>query len=213
MNRLRFLMVVLLLLGTAMLIHVRGDSDRIPFSQPLAQFPTAIDGMTSTDLPIDQETRDVLGHGDFLSRDYARAGLPMPINLFIGYFPSQRTGSSVHSPKNCLPGSGWVFDSSRYVDLRDAAGKAHRVGEYIISDGQSRDFVIYWYQERGRSEADEYWALLYSIIDAIRLRRSDGALVRVITPIGAQEEASVAQARAEQFAALLAPQLKPFIPD
>jgi EpsI family protein len=165
-----------------------------------------------TDLPLDQETRDVLGDGDFLSRNYIRQGAPARIDLFIAYFASQRTGSTIHSPKHCLPGAGWVFDSSRYVDLNDANGKAHRVGEYVISNGPMRQFVIYWYEAHGRSVASEYWAKMYLVADAMRMNRTDGALVRIITPIMPGEVESQAKARAEGFAAQLAPMLTRFIP-
>ena len=212
MNRLRFWMVVVLLTGTVVILYARPNSDVVPVREPLAQLPVTISGWTSRDFPIDQETLDVLGHGDFLSRGYVLAGQPAAIDLFIGYFPSQRTGSTIHSPQNCLPGSGWMFDSSRYVNLMDASGKVHDVGEYVISNGQVREFVIYWYEAHGRSVASEYWAKIYLVTDAMRMNRTDGALVRIITPITADEAEPQAKARAEGFAAQLAPMLLRFIP-
>ena len=209
----RFWTVVLLLAGTALLLRARGNSDLIPPSEPLSQLPRAIAGWTGSDLPIDRETLDVLGAGDFLSRVYTGNGGAQQIGLFIGYFPSQRTGVSIHSPKHCLPGAGWAFESSRSVDLNDAAGKAHRVGEYIIANGEDRQFVIYWYQAHGRSVANEYLAKIYLVTDAMRMNRTDGALVRVIAPIDPREGESAARARAEAFVAQLAPMLPRFIPN
>jgi EpsI family protein len=179
----------------------------------LSQLPAIQAGWTSRDLDIDQETRDVLGAGDFLSRFYSQGTQSPPISLFIGYFPTQRTGQTIHSPKHCLPGSGWVFVSSDYVDLIDAGGKPHRVGEYIIANGDARQFVIYWYQAHGRSVANEYMAKIYMVADAIRLNRTDGALVRVITPIASSEDTMAARKRAEAFTTQLAPLLPRFIPD
>ncbi len=213
MKSLRFWTVALLLAGTVILLHARGDTDLIPVSEPLSQVPRMIAGWTGSDVPIAQATLEVLGNGDFLSRVYAQAAQPLPIGLFIGYFPTQRTGVTIHSPKHCLPGAGWAFESSQYVDLNDTNGKAHRVGEYIIADGESRQFVIYWYQAHGRSVANEYLAKIYLVTDAMRLNRTDGALVRVITPIGPEEGVSAARARAEAFTAQLAPMLPRFIPD
>ncbi|MGH9560817.1 MAG: exosortase C-terminal domain/associated protein EpsI [Terracidiphilus sp.] len=212
MNRLRFWTVTLLLTGAVVILYARPSRDRIAAREPLAQLPATIDGWGSTDLEIDQETRDVLGDGDFLSRNYIREGQPAPIDLFIAYFPSQRTGSTIHSPKHCLPGAGWTFDSSRYVDLVDDAGRTHRVGEYIISNGEIRQFVIYWYEAHGRSVASEYWAKVYLVEDAMRMNRTDGALVRVITPIVSDGGEAQAKARAEGFARKLAPALTRFIP-
>ncbi|MGA2831643.1 MAG: exosortase C-terminal domain/associated protein EpsI [Terracidiphilus sp.] len=213
MKNLRFWTAVLLLAGTAFLLHTRSSTDRNPFSEPLAQLPSNIDGWTGSDQEIDQDTLDVLGAGDFLSRIYSHDAQTAPIGLFIGYFPTQRTGQSIHSPKHCLPGAGWVFESSDYVDLVDVNGKPHRLGEYIISNGAARQFVIYWYQAHGRSIANEYTAKFYLIADAMRLNRTDGALVRVITPIVPNEEVSAARKRAEEFTMRLAPLLPRFIPD
>ncbi len=209
----RFLTVVALLVATALLVFARGNTDFVPESEPLSQIPRAIAGWFGTDVLIDQETRDVLGKGDFLSRVYARKKQSQLIGLFIGYFATQRTGVTIHSPKNCLPGAGWVFETSEYIDLNDANGKPHRVGEYVIADGEDRQFVIYWYQAHGRSVASEYLAKAYMVADAMRMNRTDGALVRVSTPIDPEEGISVARARAEAFTAQLAPILPRFIPD
>jgi len=213
MKSARFWTVVALLAGTAILLFARGNSDLIPVSEPLSQMPRTIDGWSGSDIEIDQETLDVLGAGDFLSRVYIRGQHEPPIGLFVGYFPTQRTGVTIHSPKNCLPGSGWTFESSQYVDLKDANGQPHRVGEYIIADGENKQFVIYWYQAHGRSIANEYLAKIYLVADAIRLNRTDGALVRVITPISANEGVSAARARAETFTAQFTPMLPRFIPN
>jgi EpsI family protein len=87
------------------------------------------------------------------------------------------------------------------------------VGEYIIANGDARQFVIYWYQAHGRSVASEYMAKIYMVADAIRLNRTDGALVRVITPIASSEDTAAARKRAEAFTMQLAPLLPRFIPD
>lgn len=213
MNIIRYWSAVLLLAATALLLHLRANVDHNPPGEPLSLLPAIQAGWTSRDMDIDQETRDVLGAGDFLSRIYSQGAQSPPISLFIGYFPTQRTGQTIHSPKHCLPGSGWVFVSSDSVDLIDASGKSHRVGEYIIANGDARQFVIYWYQAHGRSVASEYMAKIYMVADAIRLNRTDGALVRVITPIASNEDTAAARMRAEAFVKQLAPLLPRFIPD
>lgn len=213
MNDLRFWLVTLLLAGTVLLLHGRDRSERRVAYEPLSQFPVGIGGWTGSDQLIDPESLRVLGPGEFLSRLYTGEGQTRPISLFIGYFPTQRTGVTIHSPKNCLPGAGWLFESSKHVTLKDAIGKPHRVGEYVIAHGDDRQLVIYWYQAHGRSVANEFEAKIYLVVDAIRLNRSDGALVQVITPIPASEGASAARARAEAFTAQLLPMLPRFIPD
>ena len=209
----RFWNVVVMLAGTALLMFARGSADVIPVSEPLPQLPRLIDGWSGTDVQIDQDTLKVLGTGNFLSRIYALDGQPQSIDLFVAYFPTQRTGVTIHSPKNCLPGAGWAFESSQYVDLKDANGQPHRVGEYVIVNGDSKRFAIYWYQAHGRSVASEYLAKVYMVTDAIRLNRTDGALVRVTTPIDPKEDTLRAKARVEAFTAQLVPSLPRFIPD
>jgi EpsI family protein len=213
MKNLRFWVAVLLLAGTGLLLHMRASVDRNPPSEPLSLLPAVVGGWTGDDQPVNQETRDALGAGDFLSRIYALEPATEPISLFIGYFPTQRTGQTIHSPKHCLPGAGWVFESSDYVDLVDTNGKPHQVGEYVIANNGTRQFVIYWYQAHGRSVASEYMAKVYMAVDAMRMNRTDGALVRIITPLTSSEDVPAAKRRAEDFAARLAPLLPRFVPD
>lgn len=213
MKNFRFWTVVLLLAVTALFLHMRPAADYNPPSEPLARFPVNIDGWVGSDQPVDPETLDTLGAGDILERVYSQGTHTEPIGLFIGYFPTQRTGQTIHSPKHCLPGSGWVFEESNTLDLIDVNSKPHRVGEYIISSGASKQFVIYWYQAHGRSVADEYMAKIFMVVDAIRMNRTDGALVRIITPISSDEDVSSARNRAEKFTRQLAPLLPRFIPD
>jgi EpsI family protein len=213
LNGLRYLSVVLLLALTALLLHTHGDAAAIPLRESLSQVPPNIEGWTSYDVPIDQETLAVLGPGDFLSRVYIHSGVTAPISLFIAFFPSQRTGFTIHSPQHCLPGAGWSFMSSKYVDLADVSGKRHRVGEYVISNGDARQFVIYWYFAHGRSVANEYMAKFYLVTDAIRTNRTDGSLIRIIAPIDPMTGDTAAQQRLEAFTRQLMPMLPRFIPN
>lgn len=222
----RFWTVAMLMIVTLGLLLHRGDVDRVPPSDPLSLMPTSIDGMTSQDYPLDAEVLSVLGKGDFLNRTYSvsdpkvaaeRAatgpGGNYPMGVFIGYFPTQRTGQSIHSPQHCLPGAGWIFESSRYSSLDDINGKRFNVGEYVINNGEIKQFVIYWYQAHGRSIANEYRAKAYMLADAIRYNRTDGALIRVITPIAPTETIDSARQRAIHFTSHMTPYVPQFIPN
>jgi EpsI family protein len=213
MKLVRYWTVVGLLLVALAILHGRGEQDFVPVSEPLGQLPAIIGPWSGRDLPIGQDIRSVLGKGDFLSRLYTRPGNRAPIDLFIGYFPTQRTGQSIHSPQNCLPGAGWMFVSSRYATLHDGPGKGRQVGEYLISNGEQKLFVIYWYQAHGRSIANEYVAKAHMVLDAIRMHRTDGALVRVITPVEPYETFAQAKDRALLFTDQMAPMLPRFIPN
>jgi EpsI family protein len=223
----RFWTIMVLLLATAFVLQSRGDTDRVPASEPLSQMPESFGAWTAQDFPLDDATLEVLGKGDFLNRVYAThpaaslaSNSPFssptaqpPISLFIGYFATQRTGQTMHSPQHCLPGAGWTFDWHKYVDLRDVNGKNYKVGEYLISNGETKQFVIYWYQAHGRSVPNEYLAKLYMVTDAIRTNRTDGALVRVITTVMPNEPLEAAEDRATHFTQQMAPYLPRFIPD
>lgn len=213
MRTIRYWTLIALLAGAALILTSRSSADLIPSSSPLVQIPSVLAGWTGTDLDIDADTLRVLGKGEFLSRVYTQDGHPQEIGLFIAYFPTQRAGVTIHSPRNCLPGAGWSFESSRTIDLKDTNLKPHRVGEYIVVNGEHRQFVIYWYQAHGRSIANEYLAKAYMVTDAMRMNRTDGALIRISTPIDPVEGPFVARDRVEAFTAQLAPLLPRYIPD
>lgn len=219
MKSARLWVVTILLCATALMLHVRGDVDRVPASQPLDQLPLIIGSRTATDVPMDPEVLDVLGKGIFLNRLYkpiestGSASLAAPVGLFIGYFPTQRTGQSIHSPQNCLPGAGWSFLSSGTTQLTSPSGRKYTVGEYLISDGRSTQEVLYWYRVHGRSIAGDYKAKMYTLVDSIRYSRTDAALIRVITPVLGGEDKVTAHDRAVNFADQIVPVLPAYIPD
>jgi EpsI family protein len=214
----RFWIVIVILVSTIFVLQGRGDVDQVPFSEPLRLMPQSFGPWTAQDVPLTDDTLEVLGKGDFLNRIYTfqspdGAVRVPPISLFIGYFASQRTGQTMHSPQNCLPGAGWTFESQKYTTIQDINGKDYKVGEYVISNGDIRQFVIYWYQAHGRSVPNEYLAKAYMVTDAIRMNRTDGALVRVITQILPSETLDAAGARAIHFTQQMAPDLPRFIPN
>jgi EpsI family protein len=214
----RFWVIILLLTSTIFVLQSRGDVDQVPSSEPLSLMPRNFGPWTAQDIPLTDDTLEVLGKGDFLNRVYtfqpsAGANPQPPISLFIGYFATQRTGQTMHSPQNCLPGAGWTFDSQTYTYLQDVNGKNYKVGEYVISNGDIKQFVIYWYQAHGRSIPNEYVAKGFMVADAIRMNRTDGALVRVITQLVPSESLETAEARALHFTQQMAPNLPRFIPN
>jgi EpsI family protein len=209
----KFWTILIILLATTFVLESRGDTDRLVPTETLSHMPQTFGGWTSTDLPLADDVLEVLGKGVFLNRLYNTPNRTAPVSLFIGYFPTQRTGQTMHSPQNCLPGAGWTFDSKKYVDLTDVNGKTYRVGEYLISNADTKQFVIYWYQAHGRSIPNEYLAKLYMVTDAIRTNRTDGAIVRIITPVMPGEPTEAAEARAVDFTRQMAPNLSRFIPN
>ena len=207
----RFLIVAILLAGTAGFLQARRRTEIVPKSKPVSSFPISVDNWAGQELRIDDEVLSVLGPGDFLSRIYTQARQPY-ISFFLAYFPSQQTGDTIHSPKNCLPGSGWTPTESSRIMLPVPSGASIPVNRYIIQKGADRQLVIYWYQAHGRAVASEYWARFYLAADAIRLNRTDGALIRIVTPIASGENRESAEERAVQFAQQIAPSLGKYVP-
>jgi EpsI family protein len=218
MKSAKFWVVFVLLAATFSALRLRGDTDRVPATPPLSLLPQTIGARTAQDYPLDSETLEVLGDGRFLNRVYSSVG-PMgqpaeaPVSLFIGYFPTQRSGQSIHSPQNCLPGAGWAFLSSQVINLPTADGRPYPVGEYLIGNAGQKQVVLYWYLAHGRSVASDYLAKAYMMLDAVRWNRTDGALVRIVTPVGQNESLESAQQRAVQFAGQVTPLLPRFIPN
>lgn len=224
MRSTRFWVVVLLLCITLAVRIRRGDVDSVPLSRALTDLPRTLDSRSGSDIPIDPGVRKIMGNGYFLNRLYSERSVPGggppvpdsphgPVALFIGYFPTQRSGQSIHSPQNCLPGSGWTFESSGALQIEGPNGGMRKVGEYLITDGTDKDEVLYWYQSHGQAIASDYLAKIDMLLGSVRYNRTDAALIRIITPWNRRETRADARSRAVHFAEQLAPLLPAYIPD
>jgi EpsI family protein len=212
---LRFGIAAVLMLATALVLQAHSRTEYFPQRQPLSSLPLLIDGYTGTDDVLDQHTLDILGPGEFLVRDYEKAGAPQTepwVNLYIAYFPTQKAGDTIHSPNHCLPGAGWIPTSREIVRVAQSGGPSFPVNRYVIAKGEDRQLVLYWFQAHGREVASEYWAKYYLIADSIRMNRSDGALVRLMTPMMEGESADQAQARMMNLGSQLLPMLDRYLP-
>jgi EpsI family protein len=210
---LRFILAAALIASAAIFLQARGRNEIFPLRLPLQTFPTQLSSWTGTDIPIDKDVLEVLGPGDFLLRVYQDPAKKQPfVDLFIAYFPSQRTGDTIHSPKHCLPGSGWLPVESSRVTLSLPGHGPFPANRYVIAKGDSRQLVLYWYWAHDRGVASEYWAKFYLVADSMRMNRSDGALVRITTPMYSGEAVEAAQERILPFASDVSPLLDNYIP-
>jgi len=209
----RFVLAALVIAGAAIFLQAHTRAEVFPPRLSLSAFPLQMGAWSAGgDVAIAKDVLDVLGPGDFLLRVYQNGERPQPANLFIAYFPTQRTGDTIHSPKNCLPGAGWTPIESSRITLTVPGHAPFRANRYIIAKGDARQLVLYWYWAHDRGVASEYWAKLYLVADSIRMNRSDGALVRITTPIVAGETADDAAKRVLPFAASVVPLLENYIP-
>jgi EpsI family protein len=180
--------------------------------QELKNFPIQVGAwkQEGVDQRFDAQTMSVLRASDYLLRDY-RLGNGQMANLYIGYYATQRDGASYHSPLNCLPGAGWSMVDPAMITIRLPNGKSFLANKYVVENGNIRELMIYWYQGRGRMIASEYWGKIYTVLDSVRLRRSDAAMVRVMVPMTASDTAAIESAR--EFAAVTSEVLPEFVPN
>ena len=161
---------------------------------------------------LEQIYLDVLKLSDYLLADYSN-GQGQVVSLYVAYNQSQRKGESSHSPASCLPGSGWVFNESGKASLPVGTGGAQaEVKRAFMEKTGVRMLVYYWFPQRGRVLTNIYQLKVYTFWDALTRQRTDGALVRLITTVPAGEQPAVAEARLQEFARLLGPELNGFLP-
>ena len=168
-----------------------------------AEFPLTIgDRWQGKELGIEQAVLDVLKLNDYMMRVYIPHELIKnrenpkglaPVYLYVGYYQSQRTGATYHSPKNCLPGAGWQFVDSEQVPVMMPGGGAPIINKVLIQKGLEKQIILYWYQDRGRIIASEYSAKGFLVWDSMTKKRTDGSLVRISVPVGKSDEQAFAQ--------------------
>src|SRR5213080_3154801 len=163
------------------------------------------------DMKFDAETEKVLGADDYVSRNFTSADGRL-VSFYAGYYATQRTGATYHSPLNCLPGSGWFMSGGGQITITPSNGSSpFDANRYVVQNGNNRALMVYWYQGRGRAEASEYWAKIHTVVDSVRRRRSDGAMVRVMVPLGdSQKEA---ERIAVELASQAAAELPAYVPN
>jgi EpsI family protein len=207
----RYWLMIAVLVGATTGMAYLSHGEATPPAKPLSEFPAQVGGYTTgANWPLDQQTIDLLGVTDYVNRGYVSQSQGL-ITLYIGYFRSQRTGATIHSPKNCLPGAGWTPMKQTVYQLPLDDGRKVPVNLYVIRKGLDEQLVLYWYQAHGRIVASEYWGKFYLVYDAMRLNRTDAALVRITTPIynGDEEQA---RTRMLAFAKQIASDVDQIIP-
>jgi EpsI family protein len=211
-DTLRFwLLVAVLLFGAAIINGWELAGEAKTARKPLSQFPAQVGSWSKQgeDTRFDKETEKVLRADDYLSRSFESNG--RVASLYIGYYLTQRNGATYHSPLNCLPGAGWIMSDGQKINITSASGVPFEANRYVIQNGSQRALMIYWYQGRGSAVASEYWAKIYTVLDSVRRRRSDGALVRVMVPLG--DSTVEGEKTAVDLSAQVANELPAFVPN
>lgn len=209
----RILTVVLLLQAVAF-YAVANRAEATPMVRPLVEFPIAIGPwFRHADFPMEKEVQDVLRADDTLTRLFVNPGEQAQATLFMAFFRTQRTGQAPHSPRNCLPGSGWEPSATGTIAIPIPAmgGRQILINRYIVSRGNDKSVVLYWYQSHNRVIAGELAGKFWLVADAIRYRRSDTALVRVTVPVRNRDE-DTAVANATRFVQEVFPAISHHLP-
>ncbi len=207
-----FVVLTVALIAQTVILRAVNRPESVAPPPPLSGFPLQVEGWKlAQEGYVDADTRDLLKADDLLSRTYYRPGDRSAINLFIASFLSQRTGKTPHSPKNCLPGAGWVQDTAEILPVEIPGRGTIEVNHYIVSNREARSDVMYWYQSRMRVVASELKAKLFVMADAVRYNRTDTALVRVISPVLDQQDDPAKKANIEFIQAVF-PTILQYIP-
>jgi len=211
----RLLIIAVCLIAGAVVIARASQAEPTPSRRPFADFPLTIDGWRGhLNKPLDADVLRVLGADDYMTRTYSSPS-GVIADLYVGYYASQREGDTIHSPLNCLPGSGWEPVKRERTAIDVGAAQPIVVNQLLIQNGLDRQAVLYWYQSHGRVVASEYWGRAYLALDALRLNRTDGAIVRVVVPVAAddQDAEAAAQHVAQQFTRLVYPIVTSYLPN
>ena len=205
--------LTLVLVVQSALFYAALRGEKVPAGQPLDLFPAQLGSWREMqNYPVEQEIKDQLKADDLLNRLYADPGERAAAGLFVAYFKTQRTGQSPHSPKNCLPGSGWEPEATGLLDV-SVAGQPEpiRINRYVVSHGDEKSVVLYWYQSQRRVIASEFSAKFWLVMDSIRYHRSDTALVRVTVPVS-NKDPQAATRIGVSFVQTVFPALKSYLP-
>lgn len=187
----------------------RGEAP--PARQPFLEFPMQLKGWSGTSFPLEARYIEVLKFDDYVLADYQEPQSPA-VNLYMAYYRSQRKGQSAHSPQSCIPGGGWEIGTIDTMQL-GLSGDHAPANRVLIQKGDQRQLVLYWFKQRDRVLANEYLVKLYVLWDAMTRQRTDGALIRLTTPIQQNETDHSAEQRLIRFAQNMNPILTRYVPD
>jgi len=216
MSRRVIVLSACLMVWAAYVAHAT-QPEHVPLRQPLQQLTKQLGPWTGRDEPqLESDVVAILGVDEYINRNYYDPSRRLPgwVALYVGYYQSQREGDTIHSPLNCIPGSGWEPVKSARVPV-NIPGLTNPivVNRFLIQKGADKEVVAYWYQAHGRVVASEYWSKLFMVYDAVRLNRSDAALVRVISPVlPSEDNESAAEQRVTQFVETVFPRLAAHLP-
>ena len=206
------LAVVAVVVTAIGLRFVEHRDEIVPERTRFSTFPLVVDDWRGVEEPLEPRIVEALDVDDYIMANYVHLADKMPVNFYVAYYSSQRKGASIHSPRSCLPGHDWEMEQLS-VRKVEGLGMPLRVNRVVISKSGQRQLVYYWFEQRGRKLTSEYAVKAYLLLDAIKLNRTDGALVRVTTPVMRGTDIAEAEQRLQDLLRELYPRLSPYIPN
>ncbi len=211
MSWLRLVVVVALLAAAHGVVMLTSRTEEIPPVRSFHEFPDRIGPWQGRKGALDDKIFNVLGVESYVLSGYTRPP-DQYVNLYIGFYQSQRKGDLIHSPRNCMPGAGWdIVETGREILTDPETGASYTVASLVLKRGNQYQMVLYWFHSRGRIIASEYMQKIWLVTDAVFRNRTDGAFVRLITPVKNSRQEAVLLLK--EFADHLKPLLDKYIPD
>ena len=187
----------------------------IPDRQTFVSFPQNISGWVSQTKELEVQYINALKFEDYLLANYAKG--KNGVELYIAYYDSQRKGESAHSPSSCLPGAGWRIEERSVEELENVSTSSNanpiRINKTLVSRGDDKFFMYYWFKQRDRHIANEYLVKWFLFWDALTKNRTDGALIRIIVPVNAADTTEETEVIAKSFLNEVLPVLPKYVPD
>ena len=208
----RTLIASAMMILTMVFLHYMSHGIDIRPNRPLSSFPTKIGDWVGKQDRFSDEVYEILGVDDSFLASYNSSD-GRQVQLYVGFYQSQREGDLIHSPKHCLPGAGWniVHTSAEQLMITALEPRKIRMIKLILEKGGQKQVVLYWFQSRGRFIASEYMQKVYLVIDSITRQRTDGSFVRLIAPAADGDEENATES-IKDFTRLLVPILQEYIP-
>ena len=209
----QFMVAILLLGATAGIAQTVNFREEVPIARSFNHFPLRVGDWAGQLQSMDPEFIDGLNFSDYIIVNF-RNGASPAVNLYTAYYESQRKGESIHSPSSCLPGSGWEFHQAgrTEISLADDIHGNLSVNRAVMSNAGHQQLSYYWFPMRGRTLTNIWEMKFYNFWDALTQQRTDGALVRLITPVRKNETIADADLRLQAFAREIVPVLNEFLP-
>ena len=206
------LSVIIIFAALVVVLTLDKREEIVPQRESLSGFPQVLGNWHAQESSLSRDVEQALQLDDYVLADYLDNN-QYDVNFYVAFYKSQRKGASPHSPQVCMPGGGWVITSIERVQVEVEKGKPFEVNRTIIEKDHQRQVVYYWFEQRGRRIASEYWMKWYLLVDALMRNRTDGALVRVVTPSSRNEPIEAADARLRHFLQEAMPKLGKYVPD